>query len=88
VIKYYPGLKQFVRDRAPDFKKGRLDVQAYSQPPNFNLYSADGEHSERIEVHNDATSEEIEAMLARWGVSPGDGGQDPTDVNECGMDDL
>ncbi len=77
-----------MRERAPEFQKDVLDVQAYSQPPNFNLYSADGEQSERIEVHNEASAEEVEAMLGRWGIKPGDGGQDPTDVNECGMEDL
>ncbi|KAA0158531.1 hypothetical protein FNF31_05387 [Cafeteria roenbergensis] len=87
VIKYYPGLKAFVRQDAPTYKGSRLEVQAFSQPPSFIFYSADGETTERIKVPNEATNEEIKQLLSRWGIRPGSGSQEPTEVSECGADD-
>ena len=76
-----------MQNRAPHYKSDVLDVQAFSQPPNFNFFPASGDAEvEIVEVPNEATSDAIEKMLARWGITPGDGSQEPTEVNECDAD--
>jgi hypothetical protein len=88
VIKYYPGLKEFIRERAPEYKPNRLDIQAYSQPPSFTFFGADEVSAHRIEIPKSASADEIEGLLTKWGVAPGSGSQEPPKVSECGEDGL
>jgi hypothetical protein len=83
VIKYFPGLKQFVKERAPAYDSSRLTVQAFSQPPNFNFYSKSEDAYEQVTVPGDVTAEQVEAMLATWGITAGSGAQKPADVSDC-----
>lgn len=86
VIKYYPGLKEFVQKRVPEYNTAKLQVQAFSQPPNFNFYSEADEAYEQVAVPGDATAAQVEEMLSRWGITAGSGAQTPTQVNECEAD--
>lgn len=95
-IKYYPGVRDWVRGPAKEFDKSSLVINAYAQPPNFHFYDETDYVTEVLFASKDTTVEDIEKMLRdrgiyRPGQAPPDTPESPSaglntnvEVSECG----
>lgn len=66
-IKQTPGLREWVNEVSSRFSS-TVEVQPFSQPPNLNLFDADGGLLERVKILDDVTVADLTAFLRTRGV--------------------
>lgn len=69
-IKTAPGLREWINTMVKNngIYSSHVQVQPFSQPPNFNFYDADENIIERVKVDDEVTVTDIRAFLRSRGV--------------------